>query len=257
MIKLRYLLLFSLLFLSKTLFAQYEVVKAWANAADQKDFSFGFTFQYVSTDFKIVKKPDWRAPFYDAAGVKATDSLSSIGSPASQGFAVGFISRYSINDHLEARITPTLVFADRILDYTYASPQPQPSNSISTGNPNIIEKQVQTTMAEFPLSMKLKSDRLGNFRAYLLAGVKYSFLVGGNKPDDNADPINKTVKNVGSFASYEAGIGCDIYFEYFKLSPEIKVSNSFGNMLVAENHPFSRPIDKLFLHTLMISFHFE
>jgi hypothetical protein len=42
-----------------------SVVHAWASGADQRDLSFGFTFQYVSTDFKIAKKPDWRSPFYD------------------------------------------------------------------------------------------------------------------------------------------------------------------------------------------------
>jgi len=65
------------------------------------------------------------------------------------------------------------------------------------------------------------------------------------------------VKNVSGFGSYEAGIGCDIYFEFFKLSPEIKIANSFGNVLVAQNQPFSVPIDKLFLHTIMFSLSFE
>jgi hypothetical protein len=65
------------------------------------------------------------------------------------------------------------------------------------------------------------------------------------------------VKNVGGFSSYEAGLGCDIYFEFFKLSPQIKVSNSFGNILVPENHPFSAPISKLSLHTVMFSLFFE
>src|SRR5476651_1452650 len=106
MIKLRLLLLFTLLFLGKNLFAQYEVVKSWSNGADQKDFSFGFTFQYISTDFKIVKKPDWRKPFYDATGTKITDSLSSIGSPPSPGFAVGFYARYNVTEHFEGRVTP-------------------------------------------------------------------------------------------------------------------------------------------------------
>jgi len=260
MIKLRYLLLTMLLLSGKNLFAQDEIVKAWGGGADAKDLSFGFTFQYVSTDFKIEKKANWRDAYFDPqTNTKVTDTLSSIGSKSSQGFGIGFITRYRLTDHLEARLTPMLVFADRLLEYTYATKQPQPSSSSSAaGAGNVIEKQVQTTMTEFPLSLKLKSDRLGNFRGYLLGGVKYSYLIASKKNNDaNADPIDKLVKNVNGFASYEAGIGCDIYFEYFKLSPEIKISNSFGNVLVPENHPFSRPIDKLFLHTLMISLYFE
>lgn len=262
MIKFRHLLLTVLLLLGKNLFAQDEVVKAWGGGGDVKDLSFGFTFQYVSTDFKIKKKANWRDAFIDAqTNTKVTDTLSSIASKPSQGFGIGFITRYRLTDHLEVRATPTLVFADRLLEYTYATKQSQPSSSSSSSNigaDNVIEKQVQTTMAEFPLSMKLKSDRLGNFRGYLLGGLKYSYLIASKKNNDaNADPIDKLVKNVNGFASYEAGVGCDIYFEYFKLSPEIKISNSFGNVLVPENHPFARPIDKLFLHTLMISLYFE
>ena len=254
--KLRGLLITTLLLCAKCLFAQDQVVHAWASGADERDLSFGFTFQYVSSDFKIEKKPDWRSPYFDpSTGIKVTDSLSSISSKPSQGFAIGFITRYRLTDHLEARATPVLVFADRLLQYGYA--KPQMTNNTNSDNANFIEKQVQTTTVDIPLSLKLKSDRLGNFRAYMLGGVKYSMLIGSKKANDKIAPIDKLVKNVKGFASYEAGIGCDIYFEFFKLSPEIKISNSFGNVLVSENHPFSSPINKLFLHTLMFSLHFE
>ncbi|MES2276858.1 MAG: outer membrane beta-barrel protein [Bacteroidota bacterium] len=259
MIKLRLLLIALCMLAGKSLFAQDEAVHAWASGADFNDWSWGFTFQYLSTDFKIDKKSDWRAPFYDpATGIKLTDSLNSISSKKSSGFGIGFITRYRITDHLEARLTPMLVFADRLLEYEYKDANGNPLlNKSTTNSSNILEQQIQTTMAEFPLSMKLKSDRLGNFRAYMLGGVKYSMLISSKKNGDNVSPIDKLVKNVSSYASYEAGIGCDIYFEYFKLSPEFKISNSFKNILVPENHPYSRPIDKLFLHTIMFTLYFE
>jgi hypothetical protein len=138
-----------------------------------------------------------------------------------------------------------LVFADRNLTYTYANPD---QNQV---------KQVQTTSVDVPLSFKIKSDRLGDFRAYILGGVKYTKAIGSKKNEANLDPLDKLVKNSGGFSSYEAGLGCDIYFEFFKLSPQIKISNSFGNILVPENHPFSSPISKLSLHTVMFSLFFE
>lgn len=259
MIKYRYLLTIVLMLSGKLMFAQ-EATHAWASGADQRDLSFGFTFQYVKTDFKIIKKPDWRSPFYDPQdGHLLTDSLNSISSKASSGFGIGFITRYRLTDHLEARLTPTLVFADRLLEYEYNSPSANPllANSAATNKTNVLEQQVQTTMVEFPLSLKLKSDRIGNFRAYMIGGVKYSMLISSKKNDEKLAPVDKLVKNVGGFASYEAGIGFDLYFEYFKLSPEFKISNSFKNVLVPENHPYSRPIDKLFLHQIMLSFYFE
>jgi hypothetical protein len=244
MIKHRYLLVAILLFCCSNLFAQG--VPKWGGGADQAEWSFGFSFTYVSSYFKIDKTPDWRKPFIDKDGIKVTDSLNSIGSPNSTGFAVGFLYRYRITDHLEVRTTPSLVFADRTANYTYAN------SSLNTS------KSVQSTSVDLPLEMKIKSDRLGDFRGYILGGIKYTKAIGGSsKSDADLAPIDKHLKNISGFGSYEAGLGCDIYFEFFKLSPEIKISNSFGNVMMREDHPYSAPINKLSLHTLMFSLIFE
>ncbi len=246
MIKTRYLLLVCFMFCSQFLLAQSDIVPAWGGGADQVDLSWGFSFSYVASDFKITKKPNWRSPFFDkGTGTYITDSVNSISSKSTPGFSIGFIARYTLTEHFEVRSTPSLVFADRNLTYTYANPD---QNQV---------KQIQTTSFEIPLSFKIKSDRLGDFRAYILGGVKYQMAIGTKKNEANLDPLDKTVKNVGGFSSYEAGLGCDIYFEYFKLSPQIKISNSFGNLLVAEDHPFAAPISKLSLHTVVFSLFFE
>jgi len=244
MSKIYYLVIFFVFCCGNFLLAQ---APAWGGGADQNDLSFGFTFSYVSSNFKIVKKPGWRSPFFDS-GTNAyiTDSLNSISSNPMPGFAVGFITRYRLTDHLEVRATPSLVFADKSLTYTYANPSQN------------VTKQVQTTTVDFPFLLKLKSDRIGDFRAYMLGGVKYSAAIGSKlNSDADAGPLGKMVKNTKGFGSYEAGIGCDIYFEFFKLSPEIKISNSMGNVLIPENHPYSSPISSLSLHTIMFSLYFE
>jgi hypothetical protein len=246
MIRYRYIIIFLLMGCSNYLLAQQRV-PAWGGGADEKDISFGFSFSYVSNSYKIFKQPNWREPFFDVEnGTNVTSPLNSISSKSMPGFAVGFLTRYRITDHLEARTTPSLVFADRGLSYKYENPEQD------------IDKIVQTTTVDFPVSLKLKSDRIGNMRAYLLGGLKYSGAISskGNS-DANADLLAKMVKNSKGYSSYEAGFGFDIYFEYFKLSPEIKITNSFGNMLVPENHPFSAPINKLSLHTIMFSLYFE
>jgi len=244
MIKNGYLTIIILLLCGNALFAQ---APAWGGGADQTDLSFGFSFSYVSSYFKIDKKPNWRNPFFDPGVNKyITDSLKSISSNNSSGFAVGFITRYRLTDHLEARITPSLIFADRTISYAY----PNPDDDVT--------KQVQSTTVDFPLELKLKSDRIKDFRAYIMGGVKYSLAIGSKKnADTGLDPLDKQVKNVGGFGSYEAGLGCDIYFEFFKLSPEIKISNSLGNVLVPENQPYSSPISKLGLHSVTFSLIFE
>lgn len=240
----RYVALLLCLFCSHQVFPQ--AAPAWGGGADERDFSFGFTFSYVGSYFKIDKNPDWRAPYFDAVNGQLTDSLMSIGSAPGQGFAVGFLARHRITDHLEVRVTPGLIFADRGLNYTYANPD---QNRL---------KSIRTTTIDIPALMKLKSDRIGNLRAYLLGGLKYSQSLGSKGDGDaTAAPLEKAIKNVNGYASYEVGLGFDIYFEFFKMSPEVKIANSFGDVLVHDNGPFTRPINKLGLHTVMFSLHFE
>ena len=247
--KIRYLLFLALFFLVEVVSAQ-QVVQAWAGGADQTPFSFGYTFQYVNSSYKILKKADWRTPYFDQGTNRyVTDSLNSIGSPGSAGFALGFLARYSITDNLEIRSTPSLVFADRVVNYQYRSQDLAQDNAIV----------VSTTQAEFPLELKLKSNRIGNFRAYVLGGAKFAYGIGAKSKGNEADlaPLERKLKNVRNFSSYVAGFGCDIYLEYFKLSPEIKLSNSFTNILSPENHPYASPLDKLYLHSIMFSLFFE
>ena len=245
MIKNRYFIILFLMSCCNFAFAQ-QFVPAWGGGADQTDLSFGFSFSYVNNYYKIVKTPGWRAPFFDAENnMYVTDSLNSISSKSKPGFAVGFLTRYRLTDHLEVRATPSLVFSDKGLSYKYVDATQD------------VDKQVQTTTLDFPISLKLKSDRIYNFRAYLLGGVKFSGAIGSKKDESNIDLLDRSVKNVRSYTSYEAGFGFDIYFEYFKMSPEVKITNTFGNMLVPENHPFSSPISKLSLHTFMFSLYFE
>ena len=245
MIKAFYVALVILLFVAGT--ASAQIVPAWGGGADQKDLSFGFSFAGVSSYYKIDKTPNWQSPFLDPVNNNqpVTSALTSISSSYQQGFAVGFLTRYRLTDHLEARLTPSLVFTDREIIYTYIS---SPAQS----------KTVSTTAVDVPLLLKIKSDRLGNFRGYLIGGLKYTEALGSKlNSDADAAPIDKLVKNVTGYPSYDVGLGCDIYFEFFKLSPEIKLSNSFGDVLLHDNSPFSSPINKLGVHTLMFSLIFE
>lgn len=240
----RYLILIVLLICSRSLLAQS--VPVWGGGADQKDFSAGFSFSYVSSYYKIDKKPEWRQPYFDVSGTKITDALTNISSDNAPGFAVGFLGRYSLNDHIEARIMPALIFADRAVRYEYVTPSQDQT------------KAIRATLVDLPLQFKLKSNRLGDYRAYLLAGLKYSRALGNKENSDaNAAPSEKLLKTINGYGSYEVGLGLDIYFEFFKLSPEIKISNSFGNLLLRENNAFAAPINSLSLHTIMFSLHFE
>jgi hypothetical protein len=233
---------------------QLSYAQNWGGGIDQQTFNWGFSFNYVASEFKVFKKANWRNRFKDPEQnfTEITDSLASISSPLSAGFAVGFVLNYNLSPNLDLRSTPNLVFNDRLMNYHYSE---------QTINSSFIDKKqkVQATVLDIPLGIKLKSDRLLNFRSYLLAGMKYSIdLSAGKKPKDAAyAAIDKQLKNVSKFASYEVGLGFDFYFEYFKMSPEIKISQSVKDVLLHENHPYATPIDRALLRNFTFSLYFE
>lgn len=230
----------------------------WGGGIDQQDFNWGFGFQYISSEFKIFKKTNWRDPFENPdapAGTKSylTDSLMSISSPSTVGFGIGFVVNYKLGPNLDLRSTPSLAFADRIINYKYKEPAVN-NTSFST-----YQGKIATTAVDVPLTLKLKSDRRKDFRAYMLVGAKYSMDLGAGKKnkDEDYSMLEKLIKNKSKYASYEAGIGFDLYFEYFKMSPEIKVSHSIGDVFKHENHPYAAPIDKAILRNFTFSLFFE
>ncbi|WP_316808940.1 PorT family protein [Pedobacter agri] len=259
-------LILSLCSLSTLTFAQN-----WGGGIDDEDWSFGFNFQYISAEYKILKKENWRAPFYEVpnslevsydsnSGLPVTGSLNSISSPPSQGFGLGFVMNRRIAENFDIRATPSLIFSDRVVTYEYL-----PMESITVGNgqvknfQSVIDKKVQATMFEFPLGLKVKSNRMNNFRAYWLGGAKYSIDIASKKKffDEGETPINKFLKNKRNYLSYETGIGFDLYFEYFKMSPEIKLAYSTDDLLQHDNTVFANPIDKLKLRQLTFSLIFQ
>lgn len=237
------------LFLIGLLFTNTASAQNWGGGVDDEPFHFGFTFQYISSEYKILKKPDWRTPFPDPEGEFApTSFLRSISSKPSAGFGIGFVVNKRLGENADIRFTPVLVFNDRSLDYEYDNPA---DNNV---------KKVQTTLVEFPVGIKLKSNRQNNYRVYVLAGAKYSTDISSKKKTDNAlqtDPKEKWLNNERKYLSYEAGFGLDLYFEYFKMSPEIKLSYATNNALVDEPTRYATPIDRLLLRHVTFSLFFE
>ncbi|WP_293299736.1 outer membrane beta-barrel protein [Pedobacter sp. UBA4863] len=242
------------------LLASHTNIKAqnWGGGIDQESFNWGFSFQYIASEFKIIRSPNWQDVFldYEQNNRPITDKLNAINSPLSTGFGIGFVVNQRLNKNLDLRSTPTLVFNDRLVDYQYELPSLYVPNDFTDGK---TRQKIAATMVEFPLGVKLKSERRKDFRAYLLLGAKYSIDLASGKKTNDMDKalIYKVLKNKKSFGSYEAGIGFDLYFEYFKMSPELKVSHSFGDVLKHENHPFAAPIDKAILRNFTFSLFFE
>ncbi|SOD15008.1 outer membrane beta-barrel protein [Pedobacter xixiisoli] len=247
------ILLFSVIFL-------HAKAQNWGGGIDQENFNWGFGFQYIASEYKIIRTANWQEPVPDPNpnGGPASPRLNSISSPLSAGFGIGFVLNYKLNKNLDLRSTPSIIFNDRLVNYEYDLTGYN-SNFVGNFPDGKKQQKVSPVMVDLPLSIKLKSERRKDFRAYVLLGAKYSTDLGGNKKpkDEGAIAIERLLKSKKSYASYEAGLGFDLYFEYFKMSPEIKVSHSFGNVIRREGHPYDTPIDKAILRNFTFSLFFE
>ncbi|RZJ72353.1 MAG: PorT family protein [Flavobacterium sp.] len=235
--------------------ANFAKAQNWGGGIDDDWFNWGFQFQYVVSEYKLTKAKNWRDSFLDPeTGQYVTDRLNAVSSPTSPGFGVGFVLNLNLQKHVDLRFTPSLVFNDRLVRYDYVTP-----GDAAFTHDRTVEREVKATMVDFPVGFKVKSDRLLNFRAYMLGGLKYSVDLASNKKtnDVGAAAIDRLLKNKRSFLSYEAGLGFDIYFEYFKMSPEVKLSYSFNDVLKHDLTPYATPIEKAKLRHFTFSLFFE
>ncbi|MEM9022320.1 MAG: porin family protein [Bacteroidota bacterium] len=205
---------------------------------DNRKFHFGFTLGINAANFGLDQD------------LSQLDSLISLEAAGQSGFNLGIVSDLHLGGHFGLRFTPTLLFTQRNLEYTYANPD-------GTDFTNV--KPVESTFVEFPLLLKYRSKRLNNFAAYWLTGFKYSLDLISQENVNNqvANQDDIVIKVKPDNYSLEFGFGFDFFLEYFKFSPELKLAVGLNNLIVQDGSEFARPINSLRSRIFMISFHFE
>ncbi len=206
---------------------------------DRQKLRFGFSIGFNSSNLRMVNNPGYYIP----------DSVLTITPNAGPGFNVGVVSNVLLFRYVDLRFTPNLAFTDRSLSYTF------------TNSANNTVRQVESTYVEFPLSIKVRSIRHRNVGFFVIGGLKYSYdMISQKKVTKGEDPFDTATRKVklqNSDLSYEWGFGWDLYYQYFKFTPEIKFAYGMNNMIKKEDHPYSKPIDQLFSRVLNVTFYFE
>ena len=171
-----------------------------------------------------------------------------IAEPANAGgFALGLSATARLTNRFEARFNPQLVFMDRNIFYKLSVPDKDLGTDVT--------KKIESVIVSFPLQVKFNSDRIGNFRVYMLGGGKVDFDLASNARARNAEELVKIQKlDYG----IEAGIGFNFYFQSFIFSPEIKISNGLGNIHSRDaNLKYSSVLDKIQSRMIVFSIHLE
>ena len=204
---------------------------------DNKIIHFGFVLGVNSADFALDNY--------------LNDSLLILESQKQSGFNLGIISDLHLGPYFNLRFIPTLSFMQRDLEYTYKFYD-------NPRNEKII-KPVESTFVEFPLNLKYRSVRDKNFATYLMFGGKYCYdLASQNKTDNNGARLDDIVIKLNRHNYlWEAGVGFDFFLEYFKFSPELKMSYGLNNVLIDDGTFFSTPLESLKSKIFTLSFTFE
>jgi len=202
---------------------------------DSKPYHFGINLGLNKSHFSFTHHPQFLNQ----------DSVMVIESVNSTGINLAWLVNLNLSPHFDFRTYPLdLTFSERAFEYALTYPD------IPVGESKITTKKVQSITLTLPLQVKFTSDRIDNLKVYTIAGVKFEYDMAANAGKKNADEL---IKLKPFDYSVEGGIGFHIYFPYFVLSPELKVSWGLSNLHSRNSTlKFSSNIDKI--NSRMISF---
>jgi hypothetical protein len=205
---------------------------------DEKSYHIGIVIMGATSRFQINHHPAFLQ----------SDSILTANPDNTGGLGIGGMHTFRISNHFEARIVfPQLLFVNKSISYELKYP--------GTGETQFMKKNIESILLGVPIQLKFKSDRINNFRVYMMGGIKYETDLASKARAKNADDIIK-LKNADF--GVEAGIGFNFYMRFFILSPEIKISNGISDVHSRDaNLKFSSTIDKIQSRQIIFSLIFE
>jgi hypothetical protein len=166
------------------------------------------------------------------------------------GFTIGILGSLLLHEYIDMRFTPSLSFGERILTYDILSVAGSDSLLYT------VDKNISSTLVEFPLDFKYRSKRVNNFDAYVMAGVNYTLdLASQKKAEQNSNTT--TVKINKNDLTIDVGVGIDFYTQYFKFGVELKMAYGLFNLIKKEDNLYTNSIESLHSKIFQLSFTFE
>jgi hypothetical protein len=197
---------------------------------DDKPYHFGINIGYNKSHFNFTHHPRFLQ----------YDSIMDVESVNNPGINLAWLVNVRMSNHFDIRLHPLdLTFSEKA--FIYSQKYDEDSS---------VTKKVQSITLSFPVHIAFSSDRINNFKVYTIAGGKFDYDLASNAGASKAEDLIKLNR---SDLSVELGLGFHIYFPYFVLSPEIKLSSGLTNLHARDpNLKYSNVIDKI--NSRMITF---
>ena len=225
--------------LAGTLQYTYAQKQLYRLHREDQVYYFGITLGYNSSYLHLSKS---------AAFLQNNDSILVAEPGSSGGITMGLLATARLTDHFQVRANPQLIIGGaRSIAYVLGK------TALGEGTNQL--QSLPSTLVSFPFQFKFNSDRIGNFRTYILGGIKYDLDLSSNSTARNAEDIVKLKR--GDFG-LEAGVGFNFYLPFVTISPEIKVSYGLSN--IHQTDPalkYSNVLDKIQSRMFVFSIHLE
>jgi hypothetical protein len=205
---------------------------------DSKSYYLGIGFMYTSSHFQVTAHPKFLQ----------NDSVLYVNPLNTGGFGVSGMFTFRASEHFEFRFAfPEFIFSSNRIAYHINYPP--------AGEQTLATKDIESLLLGFPAQIKFLSDRINNFRVYMLGGINYRYDLASNSSARKAENL---VKLTPSDLSIEAGLGFQFYFPVFILSPELKFSEGIKNIHSRDpNLQYSNVIDQIKSRMIVFSLIFE
>jgi hypothetical protein len=211
---------------------------------DRKPIHFGILLGFNQSHYNISHHP-----FY-----LGQDSVSVVESVPSTGISLGWLVNLRLGQHFDLRTYPLhLVFTEKVFQYKLTHPNTNPL--LGPLEEPTMNKKVQGITLALPVQFKFSSDRINNFKVFMLAGGKIEYDFAANAGEKNAE-LQMKLKKMDF--GMEAGLGFHFYFPVFVLTPELKVGWGFNDVHARDaNLKYSNVLDKIKARTVSLSFIIE
>ena len=243
----------------------------------------GFQYNYTNQKYQIVLNNNWldialKIPMEDNAFFSSSvesavfnQDVRVVYSFPSQGFSFGIPIDVKWRERMALNFTPsfTIFNAHRII-----------YSSSDQNTPGIIRKSKHTfqddkgdnfNSFEFPIALKLLSDNKKltsldtHYWGYILGGVRLTRWAGIQRHYDQLElnvaagqSVPESIILRPEYISLEGGVGFDIITSYFKVSPEVRFSQSVHNVLnnnslLVLNNTYMAPITMRIYETFILA----
>lgn len=209
---------------------------------DDKRVRFGITLGANRSHFAFTHHP----VFLQTIQNPPLDSITVIESVNSTGVSLAWLVNIRLSNHFDVRTYPVnLTFTERNFLYNLSYPD------VPAGESFITEKKTQSISLSIPVQIKFSSDRINNFKVFMIAGGKIEYDLASNAGAKKAEEQIKLKKF--DYAA-EVGLGFHFYFPMFVLTPEVKMSWGLGNLHSRDkNLKFSSTIDQINSRSIFFS----